>query len=131
MTYAAQQTCGTGMAENSVIPVKLGELADAMADVLEVHTQALELSDENARTELDAYTKLVGEWRAIAADLQTAAAHMTGCRDLPAARHNMQAMASPAVREAFRTLVATKQELITLLREQAELDQRMLSEMEG
>jgi hypothetical protein len=131
MTDAAQQTCGTGLVENSVVPVKLGNMADATADVLELHTQALDLADESARTELDAYTKLVGEWRAIAANLQTVAAHMTECRDLPLARHNAQAMASPAVRETFRTLVATKQELITMLREQAEGDQRLLSEMDG
>jgi len=131
MTDAAQQTCGKGIAENAVVPVTLGKLADAMADVLEVHTQALDRSDENAKSELATYTELVGEWRAIAADLQRVAAHMTGCRELPAARHHMQAMASPAVRESFRALVATKQELLTLLREQADGDQRMLSEMEG
>ena len=131
MTDAAQQTCGTGLAENAALPGQLGEMAGAMADVLELHTKALDVADKNARTELDAYTKLVGEWRAIAANLQMAAAHMTGCRDLPMARHDAQAMASPAVRETFRTLVATKQELVTLLREQADRDQRMLSEMDG
>jgi hypothetical protein len=131
MTDAAQQTCGTGLAENSVVPEKLANLAAAMAEVLERHTHALILADENAKTELDAYTKLVGEWRAIAANLQSVAAHMTACHDLPMARHNAQTMASADVRGAFRTLVGTKQELVTLLRDQAEGDQRMLSEMDG
>jgi hypothetical protein len=131
MTDGPQQTCGTGLAENSVLPAKLGKVAGAMADVLEVHMQALDLGDPNARTELDAYTTLVGDWRAIADNLQTAAAHMTGCRDLPMAKHNSESMASPAVRDTFRALVATKHELITLLREQAEGDRRMLSEMEA
>jgi hypothetical protein len=131
MTDAAQQTCGTGLAENATVPEKLGNLAATMAEVLERHTHALDLADQNAKTELDAYTKLVGKWRAIAANLRSAAAHMTACRDLPMARHNAEAMASEDVREAFRALVGTKQELVTLLRDQAEEDRRMLSEMDG
>jgi hypothetical protein len=131
MTTQEPQTCGTGLAQNSVIPEKLGEVAAGMADVLEAHTHALDLTDGNAKTELDAYTNLVGEWRAIAAALQTTAEHMTGYRDLPIARHNAHAMAGPAVRDAFRRLVSAKQELLTLLRQQVEEGQRMLGEMGG
>jgi hypothetical protein len=125
------QTCGRGLAENSVVPAKLADVAGAMAEVLEVHMRALDLTDENARTELDAYTKLVRDWRAIAANLQMTAERMAGYRDLPMTRHDEQAMAALVVRDAFRTFVTAKRDLLTLLRQQAEGDERMLAEMDG
>ena len=37
-----QVTCGQGLAANAVIPAKLGELIASMAEILEVHTKALD-----------------------------------------------------------------------------------------
>jgi hypothetical protein len=48
---AQPSTCGEGLAQNSLLPTKLGELAASMADVLEAHVPALDLEDENARKE--------------------------------------------------------------------------------
>ena len=42
-----QQTCGKGLAENSALPAKLGELTDALAEILEAHREALDPTDEN------------------------------------------------------------------------------------
>jgi hypothetical protein len=42
-----QQTCGKGLAENSALPAKLGELTDAFAEILEAHREALDPTDEN------------------------------------------------------------------------------------
>src|ERR671935_3226006 len=53
-----QPTCGKGLAANAALPAKLAELVAARAEVLERHTQALDLTDPNARHELDAYTAL-------------------------------------------------------------------------
>jgi hypothetical protein len=49
-----QQTCGKGLAENAVLPARLGAVTGALADVLEAHVKALDLDDENARAEHDA-----------------------------------------------------------------------------
>jgi hypothetical protein len=50
-----QMTCGQGLAANAAIPAKLGELIASMAEILEVHTKALDLGDENAREENGAF----------------------------------------------------------------------------
>jgi hypothetical protein len=74
-----QPTCGKGLAEHSALPAKLGELTAAIAENLEVHRKALDLTDENARKEYEAYVKLAQEYRTIASQLQATAEHMA-CR---------------------------------------------------
>lgn len=59
----AEPTCGKGLAENSVLPAKLGELMASVGGILETHMKALDLSDENSRKEQDAYRQLVEEHR--------------------------------------------------------------------
>jgi hypothetical protein len=56
-----QPSCGRGLAERSALPDKLGDLVAAVADNLEAHLIALDLTDENARTEHDAYVTLARE----------------------------------------------------------------------
>jgi hypothetical protein len=94
-------TCGEGLASHSTLPTKLGDLTAAVGDVLEVHTTALDLNDENARRERDAYLKLVAEHRRTAAELRSTAEEMLGYRDLPIARHDPNAMSAPAAADAF------------------------------
>ncbi|HEX5759532.1 MAG TPA: hypothetical protein VF121_10085 [Thermoanaerobaculia bacterium] len=106
---AEHPTCGEGLAEHSALPAKLGELIAAMAENLEVHMQALDSKDPDARREH----------------------RMAGYRDLPMGRHDEKAMAGPEVLAAFETFVRAKQELLELLRKSAEQDQRMLAAMRG
>ncbi len=124
-----QPTCGQGLAAHSALPAKLGELTAAVAEVLEIHTTALDLEDENARRERDAYLKLVAEHRQTAAELRAIGEEMAGYRDLPMARHDASVMASPVVADAFEKLVAVEEELLALLRERLEQDREMLAEM--
>jgi hypothetical protein len=124
-----QPTCGKGLAHNAVLPARLGELTAALAENLEVHMKALDLSDHSAKQEHDAYTKLAGEHREIAAHLHAVAEQMAGYRDLPMGRHDERAMAAPAVLEAFERFVESKQRLLALLQETAEEDQKMLAVM--
>ena len=126
-----QPTCGKGLAEHSALPAKLAELTAAMAENLEVHQGSLDVTDENARKELHAYVKLAQEFRCIATELQTTATHMAGYRDLPMGRHDQRAMASPKVLDAFSEFVRLEQELLTLLRQATERDQKMLAVMRG
>jgi hypothetical protein len=126
-----QRTCGKGLAEHSVVPAKAGELIAALAENLEVHRTALDLSDETARKEQQAYLELARAHRNIAAQLQAAARQMSGYRDLPMGRHDPQAMSGQKVVEAFRRFVALERELLALLEERLEQDQRMLAAMGG
>ncbi len=124
-----EQTCGKGLAENSVLPARVGELISAMAGNLDAHRRALDLTDQNSRTEDEAYEKLLKELRQIAAQLSVTAQEMAGYRDLPMGRHNQADMTHPRVREAFEKFVQHKQELKTLLEQTAERDEKLLEMM--
>ena len=128
---AEEQTCGKGIAEHSVVPKSLGELVAATARVLEVHMKALDLTDENAKTELEAYRELAAVHRRIAAELSSLAERMASYRNLPMARHDMEAMMAPAPRHAFAGLVKQEERLVELLRSRLEQDHAMLAQMSG
>jgi hypothetical protein len=119
-----QQTCGQGLAEHSVLPARLAEVIEAMADVLRVHMQALELDDEPAREEHAVYLRLAEEQRQAAGRLRFIADEMAAARDLPMGRHDAQTMRSPEVGEAFQRFVKARQELLHLLQRMAGQDQR-------
>ena len=124
-----QQTCGKGLAENSALPAKLGELISAMAGNLDAHRRALDLEDQNSRAEDDAYEKLLKELRQIAAQLSVMANEMAGYRDLQMGRHDQQAMTHPRVREAFEQFIQHKRELLELLKQTEARDNQLLEIM--
>jgi uncharacterized protein YndB with AHSA1/START domain len=124
-----QQTCGRGLAENSKLPAKCAELFSAMAENLEVHMKALDLQDQNARKEYDAYEKLLWQQREIAVELQAMADEMAGYRDLPMGVHNEKAMLDVRVLQAFEKFVKIKQELLAIIQNAAKQDQKILMAM--
>jgi hypothetical protein len=126
-----QPTCGKGLAEHSALPAKLAELEDALAENLERHQKTLDLSDENAQNELDAYVRLAREHRSIAAQLRDTARHMAGYRDLPMARHDERAMADRKLFEAFVRFVKVEEELLSQLQAAVERDREMLAAVRG
>jgi len=129
MNASEQQTCGKGLAENSVLPAKLGELISAMAENLEAHRKALDLTDQNSRSEDDAYEKLLKELRQTAAQLSVTASEMAGYRDLPMGRHDQKAMTHPSVEEAFEKFIQSKRELLEFLEQTEERDNQLLEVM--
>jgi len=129
MKTQEQPTCGKGLAENSALPAKLGELISAIAENLDVHRQALDLTDKNSRKEDEAYEKLLRELRQVAAQLSVTAYEMAEYRDLPMGRHDERAMTHPRVREAFEKFIGRKQELLSLLEQTAERDDQLLEMM--
>jgi hypothetical protein len=52
-------TCGQGVAERAALPARLSALAAVVADNLHRHQQTLDLGDDNARREHQAYDTLV------------------------------------------------------------------------
>ena len=81
-------TCGQGLASQSVLPDKLGELLAALARILEAHMRALDPADHDARMELDAYAALVTAYRDVADRLSGIAVQMADYRNLPIAAHD-------------------------------------------
>jgi hypothetical protein len=124
-----EQTCGKGLAENSVLPAKLGELISAMASNLDTHRQALDLTDQNSRAEDEAYEKLLKALRQIAAQLSVTASEMAGYRDLVMGRHHQKAMTHPRVRQTFEQFIQRKGELMELLKQTDDRDIQLLEMM--
>jgi hypothetical protein len=126
-----QQTCGRGLAKNSVLPAKLGELTDAVAANLEVHMESLDLGDAAARAEHDVYVKLADQHRQIAAQLRATAGEMAAQRELPMGRHDPDRMTSSKAVAAFEHLVQVEQELAALLRQRQVEHEQMLAAARG
>ena len=124
-----EQTCGKGLAQHSALTTSLGELVASTARVLEVHMKALDLTDENAKRESDAYRELASAHRRIAGELADTASRMAGYRTLPMGRHDMAAMMSAAPRHAFAGFVKQEQALVTLLQTRLAQDTAMLEAM--
>ncbi len=129
MSKSDQPTCGKGLAENSVLPARLGSLLSAMAENLEVHMTALDLTDQNSRAEYDAYKELVKQLQQAASELGATSRQMAGYRDLPMGKHDAQAMTHPRVGETFEKFVEQKQDLLSLLEQTTERDHKLLETM--
>jgi hypothetical protein len=93
--------------------------------------KALDLTDENSRTEHDAYERLGRQHRETAAQLAATAREMAGYRGLPMGSHDMGMMAGPEPLAAFENYVSVKRELFTLLQETLARDEAMLATMRG
>jgi hypothetical protein len=124
-----QWTCGKGLAANSELPKRTGELITAVADVLELHQRALDLSDPNSRREYDAYRQLANDHRLAGRQLSAIGEAMAGYRDLPMGRHDMEAMNAPAVRQSFERVVGLEKQLLTLLQQRIPQDEQLLKQM--
>jgi hypothetical protein len=94
-----------------------------------VHMKALDLTDENAKREYDAYRELASAHRRIAGELANTAERMAGYRTLPMGRHDMTVMMSAPPRHAFAGFVKQEEALLTLLEARLALDKAMLAAM--
>ena len=124
-----QPTCGQGLAENSWLPGKLGELAAAMAETLDVHMRLLDANDPQTKQEYEVYYQLANEQRETAARLLTTANEMAGARELPMGRHDFSDRSRTSMLEAFEKYVRIEQELLALLEQTSQQDQVMLAQM--
>jgi hypothetical protein len=124
-----QQTCGKGLAHRSTLTASLGEVVAATARVLEVHMKALDLTDENAKREYEAYRELASSHRRIAMELADTASRMAGYRTLPMGRHDMAVMMSAPPRHAFAGFVKQEEAHAALLQQLLVQDRAMLEAM--
>jgi hypothetical protein len=122
-------SCGRGLAAHATLPATVGEVMAAMAQVLDVHQTALDLSDEQTRPEHHAYLTLVQELRSASSLLTGVAERMAGYRDLPMGRHDERRMAGPDALEAFARFVDAERRLLSLLQESISGGEAMLKGM--
>ena len=100
-----------------------------MADVLEAHLDALDLTDARSRLEHEAYSRLIEDHRGAGVRLMGLGDRMAGHRELPMGRHIAEAMAAPKVREPFQRFVGLEAELLELLQRRLAQDRQMLAAM--
>jgi hypothetical protein len=124
-----EATCGKGLAANAGFPVKLGDVMSAVAGVLETHTKALDLEDDDAKQEYDAYVKLVDQHRRVARELHSLGEQMFSYRHLPMGRHDLDALSGPEAVDVFQRLVNLEQELLLLLQQRLQEHHSLLGEM--
>ena len=126
---AEEWTCGKGLAKNAVLPARLGDLADAMAGMLEAHTRALDVSHDSCREEYDAYRRIADSWRGIAPQLHALASQMAGYKGLAMGPHDDAAMTGPEFARAFARYVAVERDVASVVKAQLDEYGPMLDEM--
>jgi hypothetical protein len=122
----APATCGQGLAASAPLPRTIGELMAAMGRMLAAHQQALDLTDDAARKEHEAYLQLATELGAAASQLSAVGAQMIAYRGLPMGRHDEEAMAGPESRQSFEDFVRLERALRDLLDARLREDEEML-----
>jgi len=124
-----EATCGRGLAQSEAVPAGLAAVATGLAQNLEIHTRALDAGDAAAVRERDVYERIARSLRSAAADLEAAAAEMAAAVDLPMAAHDLDAITTPDVLDAFARYVAAGDDLRRLLDARHEDDEAILTAM--
>ncbi len=124
-----EPTCGRGLAQNAVVPAGLAAVAAGLAQNLEIHTRALNLSDAATVREREVYERVAHSLRSAATDLQTAATEMASAVDLPMGAHDMAVITTPDVLDAFARYVAAEDDLRRTLDAQHVDNEQMLVAM--
>jgi hypothetical protein len=122
-----QPTCGHGLAQNTVVPAALAAVAAGLARNLEVHTRALDPGDAAAAQEQGVYECVAHRLRSAAAELRAAAEEMTSAVHLPMGAHDMAAITTTDVLDAFESYVAAEDDLRRLLDARREDNEQMLT----
>ena len=121
-----QSTCGRGLAASAVVPSALAAVAAGLAQNLEVHTRALDPDDPAAgrRRGLRRHRARSPERRRRPA---AAAEEMDAAVDLPMGAHDMAAMTTTDVLDAFERHVAAEDDLLRVLEARRADNEQMLT----
>ena len=122
-----EPTCGRGLAASAALPSALAAVAAGIAQNLEVHTRALDAGDPAATQERHVYERVVRSLRSAVLDLHATAEEMAAAVDLPMGAHDMAAMTTPDVLDAFERLVTAEEDLRRLLEERRAENEQMLA----
>jgi hypothetical protein len=117
-------TCGQRLAELSAVPAHLAAVSGTLAEVLEIHTAALDPSDPHALAERAAHFDAIRALREGAERLRAAAAELASSFSLPPARHHGAALEVDFARASIERYVDAQESLCALLRRRLESDRR-------
>ena len=122
-----EPTCGRGLADSAAVPSALAAVAAGIAQNLEVHTRALDPGDPAATQERQVYERVMHSLRGAALDLHAAAEEMAAAVELSMGAHDMAAMTTTDVLDAFERLVAAEDDLRRLLEERRDDNEQMIT----
>jgi hypothetical protein len=121
---ADMPTCGQMISGMAVIPAKLSEGAESVADMWEAHA-ALMGKDKDSQAEAKGLRALAKGHRQIAASLKKESEEMKKAAGWPGAPHDMQKMMSdPKLTAASQKLMEAHREIIAIM-------QKSLADMEA
>src|SRR5262245_17710911 len=107
----------------------MAALLSAMAAIYENHMRALNADEASGRQEIDAYTRLMRDFRAAAGEVSGLADAMRSYRTLPMAEHDMAALMDAKSVAAMEVLVTSQEDLGALLAQRASEFRQMLEGM--
>jgi hypothetical protein len=115
------KTCGQHMAEHAVLPSKMTEVMNAVADMMDAHAAFMVANakgDKNAMAEADGMKMIAKDHRDLAKMMTTTATHMTEAAKWPNAPHDMnKMMADPKIQAAMKNLLKTEKEMAALMQQ--------------
>jgi hypothetical protein len=115
------KTCGQHMAEHAVLPNKMTEVMNAVADMMDAHAAFMVANakgDKNAMAEADGMKMLAKDHRELATMMSKTGTHMTDAAKWPNAPHDMnKMMADPKIQMAMKNLLKTEKEMSALMQQ--------------
>ena len=122
------ESCGAELAESAVVPERIAELMQHVAENLVAHADWVGNASGAALREREALLKVAAGYRAIASAALDTAACMRGLGDLPAAPHDPARWDRPQFLEWMREKIVLQRAVAALLLNHAEASERVLTE---
>jgi hypothetical protein len=123
------QDCGQMIKSHVVFPTKMADLMNQLADNFEAHAKWVGQSkDKAAKQEAEALNKMAKDHRALAKDMQKAAATMEKYSNIPPAPHDMKTM-DPKMGEMMTKQAALEKEIGGMMVKDASDMEKMMKEM--
>lgn len=121
------QSCGEELAESALVPERLAELFQHVAENLQAHAEWVGSESEAARAEYVAMLEVAADYRAISRAATHAGRHMRSLASLPAAPHDPARWDRTAWASWMRRKVELQRAFAQLLLERAEASERALN----
>ena len=120
------QSCGEELAESALVPERLAELFQHVAENLQAHAEWVGTESEAARAEHVAMLEVAADYRAIARAATHAARNMRRLVSLPAAPHDTARWDRTAWSRWMRRKVELQRAFAQLMLEHADASERAL-----
>ncbi|HKO94623.1 MAG TPA: hypothetical protein VJU61_25890 [Polyangiaceae bacterium] len=120
------QTCGQELAQSALVPERLAELFQHVAENLQAHAEWVGTESDAARLEHAAMLEVAANYRAIARAATQAARSMRALETLPAAPHDLERWDRAAFNAWMQRKIELQRAFAQLILEHAAASERAL-----